>query len=264
MQRSAGAQMRILKLLELLSNESSRSEPLRSSGILRCLEKQGMCITRTTLKNDIALLRECGFDVRSVSLPTGEHYYMDSSDDAGTRPVPVRPEISGGISDAIKNRTKLVAALCEGGEYTVSPYAVLRNASGYHAACFSPAHRRVVLLPFSKIVSARATDEPADPPPHGSGIAQYTSRGFELCLSASETVTLSFEADALGSVLSQFGQSVLISREPSGLMRAEVSTELSPALFTWLFRLGGRVRIVSPEHACGEYKSCLRAQLAAY
>ncbi len=264
MQRSAGAQMRILKLIELLSNESSRDEPLRTACILRRLEKQGMYTTRTTLKNDIALLRDCGFDVRSVTLPTGEHYYIDSSGGSSPPPASVRPEISGGIADAIRGRTKLVAALCGGSEYTVSPYAVLRNESGYHAACFSPAHRRVVLLPFSKIASARAIDEPADPPPSGSGAAQYTARGFELCLSASERVTLSFEAAALGSVLSQFGQSVAISSEPSGLMKAEVSTELSPELFNWLFRLGGRVRIVSPERACGEYKSCLLAQLAAY
>ena len=233
-------------------------------GILRRLEKQGMCITRATLKSDIALLRECGFDVESVMLPTGEHYYMKSPDGDMPRPISVRPEISGSIADAVRNKTKLVVTLDGGGEYSVSPYAVLRDGSGYHAACFSPAHRRVILLPFSKISSARLTAEPSDPTPPDYNVSYYTLRGFELCQSASETVTFSFDSDSLGSVLSQFGDSALISREPSGLLRAEVSTEVNPALFTWVFRLGGRVRIVSPEYVCGEYKSCLRAQLAAY
>lgn len=263
MQRSASAQMRILKLIELLSNEASQEEPLRSSGILRRLEKQGMCITRATLKNDIALLRECGFDVESVLLSTGEHYYIKKPSDASPRPLSVRPEISDSVSRAVRARRKLYVTLGDS-EYTVSPYAVLRNGSGYHAACFSPAHRRVILLPFSKIGSVRPTDEPADLAPSDYSISYYTLRGFELCQSASETVTFSFDYDSLGSVLTQFGETALISREPSGLLRAEVSTEVTPALFTWVFRLGGRVRIVSPDYVCGEYKSCLRAQLAAY
>lgn len=264
MQRSTSAQMRILKLIELLSDGASRNEPLRSSSILRSLEKQGICITRATLKNDIALLRECGIDVQSVSLPSGEHYYISSSGAAAAPPALVRSEISGSIAAAIRSGRKLAVTLDAGTEFIVSPYAVVRNESGYHAACFSPAHRRVVLLPFSKISAARPADEPSDPAPPDYSVTQYTMRGFELCMSVSETVTLSFDTDMLGSVLSQFGDRTPISREPSGLLRAEVSTEISSELFAWLFPLGGRVRIVSPEHACCEYKSCLRAQLAAY
>ncbi len=263
MQRTANAQMRILKLIELLSNEASQDEPLRSSSILRRLEKQGICTTRATLKNDIALLRECGIEVESAALPSGEHYYIKSS--AGKEPpAAAQPEISGGIAEAIRGRTKLAVTLDAGTELTVSPYAILRNESGCHAACFSPAHRRVVLLPFSRISSASPADEPSDPMPSDYSVTHYTLRGFELCLSVSETVTVSFDDGMLGSVLSQFGDRALISRAPSGLLNAQVSTEVSSALFAWLFRLGGRVRIVAPEHVCCEYKSCLRAQLAAY
>ncbi len=263
MQRSSNAQMRILKLIELLSNESSQDKPLRSSGILRQLEKQGICVTRTTLKNDIALLRECGFEVESVTLPSGEHYYIKSSA-ADASPAAAQSEFSGGIAEAIRGRTKLAVTLDAGTELTVSPYAILRNESGCHAACFSPAHHRVVVLPFSKISAARPIGEPADPMPSDYSVTHYTLRGFELCLSVSETVTVSFDDDMLGSVLSQFGDHALISRASSGLLNAQVSTEVSSALFAWLFRLGGRVRIVSPEHVCCEYKSCLRAQLASY
>ena len=263
MQRSSNAQMRILKLIELLSSESSQDKPLRSSGILRQLEKQGICVTRTTLKNDIALLRECGFEVESVTLPSGEHYYIKSSA-ADASPAAAQSEFSGVIAEAIRGRTKLAVTLDAGTELTVSPYAILRNESGCHAACFSPAHHRVVLLPFSKISAASPTAEPSDSAPPDYSVTQYTMRGFELCLSVSESVTLSFDTDMLGSVLSQFGDRTAIIREPSGLLRAEVSTEVSSELFAWLFPLGGRVRIIAPEHACCEYKSCLRAQLAAY
>lgn len=263
MQRTANTQMRTLKLIELLLSESSQAEPLSSSKILRQLEKQGMYTTRSTLKSDIALLRRHGFEIESVALPSGEHFYIKKSGDA-MKQTPVCFEISEKVSQAIESRTKLAVAVKNVGELTVSPYAVLRDKRGYYVACFSPAHRRIVLLPFSKLSAARSAEEPSVQPPSNYSVAYYTARGFELCQSVSETVTLSFEPELLGSVMEQFGDSVLIDCEASGLMCAQVSTTVSPSFFTWLFCLGGRVRIVSPEYVCCEYKSRLRSQLAAY
>lgn len=260
MPRASSAQMRILRLIELMSNETSPESPMKSSAILRRLEKQGMCITRMTLKSDMALLRDCGFDIHSVSLPTGEHYYLGSS---------AAPVHGGNIAElvqaAVKSKTQLVVCLSDcRGEYRVSPYAVLRSSDGFYAACFSPSHRRVILLPFAKIVSVQPTGESAVPPPPDYSSSYYTSRGFELCQAASETVTLSFTADALNDIRARFGEGARISGDASGLIRAEVSTEVTPALFAWVFRLGGRVRIVSPEYVCTEYKNSLRTQLSAY
>ncbi len=260
MPRAASAQMRILKLIELILNESSPESPMKASTILRRLEKQGICITRITLKSDMALLREFGFNIRTVSLSAGEHYYLESF------AAPLRGgDVSKLVQTAIRTKTQITVCLSDcRGEYRVSPYAVFRSSDGFYAACFSPSHRRVVLLPFAKIVSVQPSGERASPPPPDFSCSYYTGRGFELCQTASETVTLSFTADALGDIRARFGENARISGGASGLIRAEVSTEVTPALFAWIFRLGGHVCIVSPEYVRCEYKSCLRAQLAAY
>ena len=258
MPRAAKAQMRILKIAELLSCESSPGTPLKASNILRCLEKQNMCITRTTLKNDIAALRECGFDIKSISLPSGEYYYLGSEQSSND-------EAEELIMAAVRNKTQLCVSLHgSSGEYFVSPYAVLRDESGYYTACYSSAHRRIVLLPFAKLKTVHKTDTPVLPPPADYSSLYYTDRGFELCQSACETITLSFTDDALADVRSRFGNNIKPYRDPSGIMRVEISTEVGISLFAWIFRLGGRVRIISPDHVCHEYKNSLRAQLAAY
>ncbi len=252
MPRAQSAQLRILKLIEILSGE----EPMKPSAILRRLEKLGICITRTTLKSDMALLRECGFDLKSVSLPTGEHYYIGNTQQFSGN-------TSAAVQAALKNGTQMCVVLAgHSGELTVSPYALLRNRDGFFALCYSPAHRRTLLLPFSKMISAHPSELTADPPPPDYSVSYYTERGFELCCGTNESVVFSFPDELLGDVRSRFGEAAIIRRDGPGLMSAAVSTEATPALFAWLFRLGGRVRIISPERVCREYKNSLRTRLA--
>lgn len=257
MPRTANTQMRKLEIIRLLSSESSPDRPLKSSSILRLLEKQGIFVTRATLKSDIEALQKCGFDIKNVSNASGKYYYLDACHMPGK-------ETKERVKEAVRSKTQLcVSILGVPGEYLVSPYAVFRDGSGYHAACYSPAHRRVVLIPFAKLVTVSQTKVPVLPPPPDYSSLYYTARGFELRYSACETLTLSFPGEALGDVRRYFGDNVQARRDAAGLMRAEVSAEVGEALFVWLFRLGERVRVVSPEYVCREYKNNLRARLAA-
>ncbi len=264
MQYKSNVQVRVLKLFELLLNEASQSAPLGTQVILQRLKMQGLTISMATLKRDIELLCECGFDVRSVDTPAGESFYIAKPPVRVAEAPAVRSDAASCVIESVRNKTQISITLDSGGEFTVSPYAVFRDGTGYYAACFSPAHRRMILLPFSKLRSVKVTGKPGDSPPPDYSVQYYTIHGFKLCQSANEKVTLSFDADLLDSVLTQFGADTDIKYSPSGTLHAVVNTEVSPSLFTWVFCLGGRVRIVSPDYVCGEYKSCLRAQLAAY
>jgi predicted DNA-binding transcriptional regulator YafY len=264
MERTVNAQMRILNIVDLLSNESSQDEPMRSSNILRRLEKQGLYTTRATLKRDIELLRKYGFEIECITLPSGEHYYIKKHENVLQKPSEGSGMPDSIITRAVRNQSRLSVTVHDAGEISVSPYAVLRDDRDYYIACFSPAHRRILLLPFSKIKTAQLISESVDPPPSDYNLAYYTAHGFEICLNASETVTLKFEKGMLDGVLNRFEDSVLISSDATGFLLADVITEISPELFTWLFRLGGRVRITSPEYVCNEYKNYLRSQLTEY
>lgn len=264
MQYRSNVQVRVLKLFELLLNEASRSAPLGTQVILQRFKIQELTISKATLKRDIELLCECGFDVRSVDTPVGESFYIAKPPVKNAEPSPEQSDAASCVIESVRNKTQICVTLDSGGEFIVSPYAVFRDGTGYYTACFSQTHRRMILLPFSKLRSVKVTGKPGDPPPPDYSVQYYTIHGFKLCQSANEKVTLSFDADLLDSVLTQFGGDADIKYSPSGMLHAVVNTEVSPSLFTWVFCLGGRVRIVSPDYVCGEYKSCLRAQLAAY
>lgn len=269
MQRAASSQFRILKLLEILSAESSADKPLKGSDILRRLEKNGMCITRATLKNDIKLLCGSNFDVQSVRLASGECYYLASKTAEAAETPPKREAeysaIIGCVAKAVRDETQLALSIVDCiGEYCMSPYAVMYDDSGYYAVGFSSAHRRVISLPISKISGAKQTALPIEAPPADYSSSHYISRGLKLYVSARETVIFSFNEDALQDVKFRFGKTATISKGDSGLYLAETRLTVTPSLFAWVFQLGGRLRIVSPEHVCSEYKNCLRTQLAAY
>lgn len=257
MPRAIASQVRIVKLAQILSGESSPENRLKETDIMRSLEKQGLRVTRETLKSDIATLRKCGYDIKFISLPTGEYYYLDS----GRRP---EREIEEYVSIAVKNKTQLCVSLSGiPGEYLVSPYAILRNGAEYYTACYSPAHRRITLLPFAKLRAVHPTEVPVLPPPADYSSVYYTERGFELCQSTCETVILGFTDDAIGDVCERFGESVCIRCDSNGLLSAAVTTEVGASLFAWVFQCEGKVRIQSPDYVCREYKNSLRAQLAA-
>lgn len=257
MPRAIASQVRIVKLAQILSSETSPEARLKVTDIIRSLEKQGLCVTRELLKSDIATLRKCGFDIKFVSLPSGEYYFLDSS----RRP---QREIELSVSAAVRNKTQICVSLNGmSGEYLVSPYAILRSGSEYYTACYSPAHRRVTLLPFAKLCAVHPTEAPVLPPPADYSSLYYTERGFELCQSTCETVTLSFTDDALSEVCEHFGENVRIRCDSNGLFNAAVTTEVGASLFAWVFQCGGKVRIQSPDYVCREYQKNLRAQLAA-
>lgn len=251
------AQIRIVKLAQLLSSESSPKVRLKSADILTSLEDQGLSVTDAELRRDIATLRKCGYNIKSVTLPTGEYYYLDTERRRAE-------EIESSVRAAVRSKTQLCVSLIGvSGELFISPYAVFQKESEYYAACYSSAHRRITLIPFSKLCSVRVTDAPALTPPTSFSSFYYTERGFELSQSACETVTLGFTRDELGAVCEYFGNGVHVRCDANGLLSAVVSTEVGTSLFAWVFSFGGKVRIISPDYVCREYKNNLRTQLAA-
>lgn len=69
--------VKLLKLLELLRQESDEDHPLRTSEICDKLAATGTSCDRRTLSIDISLLKEQGFDIRSKRIVHELAYYID-------------------------------------------------------------------------------------------------------------------------------------------------------------------------------------------
>ncbi|MBQ2940520.1 MAG: WYL domain-containing protein [Clostridia bacterium] len=69
--------IKLLKLMEILRQETDEQHPLRASAICARLVEQGITCDRRTLSRDIALLNEQGFEVMWAMLGHEKGYYVE-------------------------------------------------------------------------------------------------------------------------------------------------------------------------------------------
>ncbi|MBR2282922.1 MAG: transcriptional regulator [Ruminococcus sp.] len=67
--------LKLLRILDILQKESSKSKPLTTQQICEKLDKMGMHCERRTLYKDIKLLKDCGYDIEVMTSKTANLYY---------------------------------------------------------------------------------------------------------------------------------------------------------------------------------------------
>lgn len=69
--------IKLLKLMEILRQETDEDHPMRASGVCERLVQEGISCDRRTLTRDITLLNEQGFEVMSVMVGHEKAYYIE-------------------------------------------------------------------------------------------------------------------------------------------------------------------------------------------
>lgn len=77
-------------------------------------------------------------------------------------------------------------------------------------------------------------------------------------------VRLSVDNDLIGVIVDRFGMDVFISKESDTSFVVSVKVMLSPQFYAWVFGLGDKVRILSPEKVVEEYKNKLSKSSSFY
>ena len=95
-------------------------------------------------------------------------------------------------------------------------------------------------------------------------LAHYAKSVFSMFGGEECNVKLSVDNDLVGVIVDRFGSDVYIIRESETSFFVTVSVVLSPQFYAWLFGLGTKVRIVSPEKAVREYKTKIQELSAAF
>jgi predicted DNA-binding transcriptional regulator YafY len=77
--------------------------------------------------------------------------------------------------------------------------------------------------------------------------------------SEGETVEMriSFDNSLIEEVMTRFGEKIYVRRESPATFYADITTELSDDFLGWLFKLGGKAKILSPEYAADAVKDRL-------
>ena len=69
--------IKLLKLMEILRQETDEDHPMRASAVCERLVREGISCDRRTLTRDITLLNEQGFEVMSVMVGHEKAYYIE-------------------------------------------------------------------------------------------------------------------------------------------------------------------------------------------
>lgn len=144
-----------------------------------------------------------------------------------------------------------------GASYIVSPWALTWDDENYYLIGFDSdaqivKHYRVDKMREISIVSeSREGEEEFD----NFDIAKFAKSTFGMYGGAHEKVTLECENALIGAIIDRFGSDAMIHKQGDSHFRVCHEVAVSGQFFGWVFGLGPKVKIVSPEAVVEEFKS---------
>ena len=136
--------------------------------------------------------------------------------------------------------------------YSLSPYALFWNEDYYYVVGYSDKHENVSVFRADRICHVVVVEEKAKKKPDDFSIAKYSQQIFEMFDGDRVKVKLQCKNELMKYVIDRFGESVETEIATDKSFFAYVDVALSPTFYSWVFKFGGNIRILSPEKALAE------------
>ncbi len=151
-----------------------------------------------------------------------------------------------------------------GGLYTVSPWALTWDDENYYLVAYEAATGGLRHYRVDKMENISLTESPREGRKlfeDNFNIAAYSRKLFGMFSGEERTVHLRCENRFIGVIRDRFGADAVPFREDDAHFSVNVTVAVSPQFFSWVFGLGGAVRITGPEDVCRKFREQLRAML---
>lgn len=147
-----------------------------------------------------------------------------------------------------------------GSKYVVSPWALCWDDENYYMIAYDKNAEMIKHYRVDKMGTITVTDSNRDGKHmfEKFDLAGYSKGIFSMFGGEEETVMLSVDNDMIGVIVDRFGKNLFVTKETDEKFCVSVSVMLSPQFYAWVFGLGGKVRILSPQKAVDEFKEQLR------
>ena len=161
-------------------------------------------------------------------------------------------EYTGALKPILRN---------DGEVYELSPYALYWNQDYYYVVGWSDKHGNVSSFRADRLVNPVITDHRAEKKPVDFDIDDYSRRIFEMYDGEPTKVKLECRNDFAKYIVDRFGTNLETVQTSDDYFRVEVEVSLSPTFYAWVFRFGGKVRILSPVKAVNEITEIAKSLL---
>ena len=152
------------------------------------------------------------------------------------------------------------------GGYVVSPWKLCWDNENYYLIAYDGKERQIKHFRVDKMDSIEQTTVIRDGKEVFADfdISKYSKSMFLMFGGEEEKVTLSADVELAGVIADRFGTDVLMSKESDGRFRVSVDVALSPQFYGWIFGLGDKIKILSPQRAVEEYEGRLKNIIEMY
>lgn len=151
----------------------------------------------------------------------------------------------------------------DGALYQVSPWALTWDDENYYMIAYDPLSAGIRHYRVDKMEQITLTDRRRE----GRQLfrdrfnaAAYTRKIFGMFSGEEKTVRLKCENRFVGVLLDRFGSDLMLQKADEEHFFVNVTVAVSPQFFSWVFGLGGGVRIVEPD----DVRQNFAEQLAAF
>lgn len=152
---------------------------------------------------------------------------------------------------------KIVRTPRRNGEpYTVSPLSLCWDDENYYLIAYDSEAKKIKHYRVDKMEKIEILSEDRDESPDFNA-ADYAKSVFSMFGGTKANVRLLAENNIVGVIADRFGQDVKIRRNDADTFTLDVNVILSPQFYAWVFGLGGKVKILSPDNAIGEFNDII-------
>lgn len=151
----------------------------------------------------------------------------------------------------------------EGRRYTVYPHGLIWDSENYYLVGYDAVkeevrHYRVDKMAELVITGLKNTRE------EDFDVAAYAAKHFGMYSGREGRVRLRCHNSLVGVVLDRFGQDTILAPDGEDHFTVTLSAVVSPQFFGWLFGLGDKVKLLSPDWAVEAWQEQLRAVEKGY
>lgn len=150
--------------------------------------------------------------------------------------------------------------------YKVSPWALNWSDENYYLIAFDSESNMVKHYRIDKMEHIEISDDLRDGKSQYEqfDISNYNKYIFSMFGGEVADVKLSVDDEYIGVLADKFGENIFIVKNGEHTFCVTVRVMLSPKFYAWIFSMGDKIEILSPENAVNEYKNTVKQVLKLY
>lgn len=156
----------------------------------------------------------------------------------------------------------------DGNEYVVSPYAMIYSDDNYYLLAHYPKYDGVTHFRVDKMTNIKILDEKSEDVKsvtnESFSLAEYTKKVFNMYKGKTETVSFLCDESIISVVIDKFGDNIHLRKENEEEYAVTIKADVSPTFFSWVFMLGNKIKITSPQNVVEEYRKILKENIDNY